>query len=239
MEPLMKDIEIINKIPHGKQDIIYKSGSLAEGLGNDRSDIDIFIITDNCPDTHQFTLSDDGEVIIDVEYWSFSDVENYIAKINSINFQDIQTSLPYVSPDILKFLNNLLVGTALHNKNQYCTIVKAINKSQLSNYIQRLRINQYDNLYEDIVGSIDEGDLDTAFMNSIILSNLSIDALLAFKGNTNPNGKWRVKLLNRFGLINERTNYLSLLLNINTIDMQVIKNIIDFSESIIQNQMRK
>lgn len=187
IKKIQKEIDIdnlYNKLSPNENDILFISGSLIEGqnnicsdgMGNKRSDIDVFILTDRVA---QFNNNDydenyckttflelDGEQF-DVEIYRISDLIYFWECLNEINFNDSETDnvrtmnlLKIERTAIKKYMSlthRLLNGICIHNNQQYEEIKKKINMENYYVYNIRTYVNIIDLCYDDVLGYLEEG----------------------------------------------------------------------------------
>ncbi|HYX72413.1 MAG TPA: hypothetical protein VE732_06555 [Nitrososphaera sp.] len=183
-------------------EIIYFTGSLVEGLGNFKSDIDIYLISDRdfndrltCDSIIIITLA---TCFIDVEILSFDQVNKLVERLNkfpSNEERDQRTTLAFTLPE-LKFLHNLRIAQPLFGEASFFELTSKVNKEALSRILFDRSIVSADSLQIDILGLIEDGDsLSARYLLGHYLGHLC-SAFLSALGDTNPAEKWRVRKLN-------------------------------------------
>ncbi|AUS11636.1 nucleotidyltransferase domain-containing protein [Bacillus stercoris] len=207
--------EILKLIPcSDKIDYIYLAGSIMEGFGNDASDIDVFVISEN-PDrlayeptnfTREVNIQV-GESFIknividsiryDFEYYRSSSFTSLIEKLNNLNF-NTENYIPRFTADEIDLLHRLKFAEPLLNKSAFNTILNNINFENLNNYLVITNIESYDGHLEDLQGALSCSDFGTSFVLLKLLLKYSLNAYLAKYGETNPGEKWLFRKLSRY-----------------------------------------
>lgn len=188
---------------------VYICGSTAEGFGNSKSDIDIYVIGTELPDLHNA----DGRVIdcgtykinnqiigsarIDIEYWTFREVKRLQKVLEDYKIGGDKLKL---NEEEIDFLHRLKFAIPLFGQELFHEMRASTRFDQFDRGLVISHINIYSGLVEDIDGCMADGDLYTALTASRLLLDRAIDAFLASRGETNARPKWRMrKLLRAFG----------------------------------------
>jgi len=186
------------------RELIYLTGSLVEGSGNFRSDIDIYLISDR-DFSERFTCA--SVIIIpfatcpvDVEVLSFARVNELIDRLQKFpsgEERDPREALAFSLPEI-KFLHNLLIAKPLFSEKAFLDLVGGVDKRNLSRIIFDRSTVGVSSVYIDILGLIEDADyLSARYLLNQLLGYLG-SAFLAALGNTNPAEKWMVRKLSEF-----------------------------------------
>jgi len=181
-------------------EVLYLSGSLAEGLGNTKSDLDAFLITDRTLDlpTHGTIIIVPFEAcIIDLELWSTSKAANAITLLQACPHaeeRDPRLSLRFRHGD-LAFLHRLLVGYPLTENHAFRSLQSRVDSRAVSRIIFDQSSAVIAGLVTDIAGLLQAADHDAAAVLAQRLLGFILDAVLAVQGNTNPSQKWRFQKL--------------------------------------------
>lgn len=199
-----KDILDLLKIDKG--DLVFISGSLVEGTGNNRSDLDIFVIQKD-PDPNleidyafenaKVNFGKIGKLNCDIEYWLFDDVNYIFSQLQKIDFENnnVRTSnrleLRGVSFTYLtSFIHRILVGECIKNEREFDLLMKDCAKEKYYKLMRLFWINSIDNKYEDIMGNFEIGEIKTAIIlaKQALLESL---AIIVFSNNTSVDrNKW-------------------------------------------------
>ena len=180
-------------------DALFVCGSVVEGLGNEKSDLDLFLITSrkNIP----FTSLNDvlliiGRCAVDVCVVQHSAVEELVKKFND------WASLPREPRNTIAFtdeerklLHRLRSGLALYGRERFEQIRDQIKFIDLARH--RLDTAQHfaSNLQVDLAGLRSAGDQYSLLFCAQELLGHTVDALLAAHKYTNPHWKWRIRQL--------------------------------------------
>lgn len=170
-------------------DIVYFGGSLIEskvnkfskGIGNYRSDLDLFIIREsiNFKDTSATYSSDEkktsffklGKINVDVEIYDKDFVLELTENINSIVFSlDSRIKNSFVFPGnttnygLNSFLNRLMNSLCIQNEQAYLDVKKNINIAKWQEFQKNYLINSIENTLEDAVGNLEENKYEIAVL---------------------------------------------------------------------------
>jgi len=185
-----------------KTDVVYISGSLIEGYGNSSSDVDIFVISDVEPigeniikkDKFTIDIRFEGKRRVDFEYWRPQYVDEIAQKLKKITpGKDFVAEK--LSPVEELFIHRIKIGQVIQNKLDFEKLKNKFDLNLFSRYLLQQSIHRIDGAIEDLVGLLDDGDLDTAIFRAVSIVGLSVDAWCFYRGRTNPLEKWRVKKL--------------------------------------------
>lgn len=170
---------IIDNLNISDEDTVFISGSLVEGIGNENSDIDIFIITNRELPTASSIDYEDNFVVnkfdvidgfqCDIEIWEEKFLTRIIEKLEIIDLEDINTrtfntlkELDKPFFDIMSLLHRIKVGYPIHNSNKFYEFKESIQWDTYFSLLQRMHTNLIDNQYEDIIGNYKAGNYTTA-----------------------------------------------------------------------------
>lgn len=234
------------------QSIVYFAGSLMEGFGNSKSDIDIYVIcdeipiikvADNIPQSLLLTKQNLVRNVIhegirlDFEYWTWSEFNKAILKLNRLNFKTNEY-IERISEDEFDLLHRLKFGEPIVNSDRFKQVYTGIEFDNLGHYRVAVENESYQGLLEDLQGAFLSKDYGSAFFLSRLFLDRTMTSFLAANGETNPNSKWLYRKALRY---QERTgdfqlleNYLHLqskAYNEETIN-EIIKEIISYGQSL-------
>ncbi|MDF9857296.1 putative nucleotidyltransferase [Paenibacillus sp. PastF-1] len=195
--------------------IIYLAGSLLEGFGNLRSDIDVYVL---CKDEELETLRSamaaiDGSFLLtaeciirnitiresrfDIEYWSRSKFTDLVGKISNLDF-NTSDYIDRLSKEEFDVLHRLKYGKPLHNKQQFIELYQSVNFENLKYYKIVTQSEIYTGIVEDVQGAYLSKDFGSAFFMARNLIDIVMTGYLAGKGETNPGNKWLFRKLIRY-----------------------------------------
>lgn len=193
--------ELCSLVKPASHEVLFLSGSLFDGLGNTRSDLDLFLITD---DSHRLLQSErtiDQNVVIgnkryDLSIFSVSLVDETACILSQLEFLDPDFYVPrQLHPQVSNYeictmIHRLRIGASIFNHELFAKILERFPFETYRQWLMRIKLNEYDGLYEDIVGSIESEDLLTA--EELIQQQLSIvcQLLILSSGETFDRDKW-------------------------------------------------
>lgn len=184
-------------------DVVYVSGSLVEGLGNQASDIDVFVVGKVTPKgenvvsvegTTPVSVHFHGKRRVDFEFWQEAPV---VALANRINALRPNVDAAWFSTKELEFVHRLRLGLPVAGTSGFERYKNMFDFEKLAGGLARRAIGVIDDVLEDLYGMLDDGDLDVGLLRSRDLLDACCDAYLHHRGSTNTKPKWRSKLLAR------------------------------------------
>ncbi|WP_223624654.1 hypothetical protein [Microbacterium sp. EST19A] len=189
--------------------MVFLSGSLVEGFGNAKSDIDVVAI--GARDTSLELPSPwvplgPGKVLIrtldgrrvDIEFIPVDVLESAIDKLDS-DSSDRHPATRALSSELLSALHSLHIGIPLNRLDQFHELRSAVPWATLNSAMSDVAAYMCRATGEDAAGAILAGDAYSAMISSKISLGYSIDMLTARLGHTNPKPKWRARKLQALG----------------------------------------
>jgi predicted nucleotidyltransferase len=212
IENLGKDIcfENITRVAAYKEDdVIYISGSVIEGIGNKRSDLDVFVLSKDLQQIDsseivydfnkfksQFILSDNGINCV-IEYRPMDVLESIIEQVNRITLEDdtVRTLNEvkvqgYNLLELASIAHRFIVGIPIYNKEKYDKLRAEFDLKKFCRLMVRHYINSADNSYEDVLGNLEGNRPETALLAS---RNMLYDIMQGYIfswGTTIDRSKW-------------------------------------------------
>lgn len=174
-------------------DIVFASGSLIEGLGNKRSDLDVYVLTSkNTSDISQLVNKplDNFNEFVDLNWKSVSWVEDAICLLENIEFKEPR-SFRVLSPAHRDFLHRFRVGVPIKNGERFNKLKERINLNKLSYAKFNIAITEIDSSQIDLMGFLEENDLESSNVKIHDLLMHLIDAYLALHLETSFSQKWK------------------------------------------------
>lgn len=200
-------------LPEQKINTIFIAGSLMEGFGNSKSDIDVFILTNGLIDVNFF----DKYLENNPDMTGFKKNKNN--NTFNMNYNDMDFDIEvYDLHYILDYIEELIFENATVKDNRYDLFhrlkygepiigieqFKMLKESVPYTNFNFLSAKNFSLYYPirvmDIQGSFLEGAFDTSFHMSLRLLVECIDTILCINGETNPNKKWLIKKIERYSL---------------------------------------
>ena len=213
--------KIIKDLGLEKEALIFLSGSLIEGIGNEYSDLDIFILTSKFKSIK--ILKSDYQNIKNVKtvfrtyFGKKCDMEIYnmeVVKscINILDFNfDIKKRVHSIFSEIpteifLSFIHRLLVGKCINNEKEFENLISKINKDNYFYILKTLFQNELDNKYEDLLGNRGEENIGTC----VLIGNFVVSTLISYYLVKNfisiDRKKWGYLKLKKFSEYNKAAN---------------------------------
>ncbi|EAG9428382.1 hypothetical protein CW829_14785 [Listeria monocytogenes] len=200
----------------------FVAGSLVEGFGNEKSDIDIFVVCQTLPqeesiesfrklypnsnvfyNPEKVTLTFEFKNIdFDIEFHLISVLNKAISKNNIGELR--------ITDSYFDVLHRFKWSEPILKEQNYLKVKKSINYDLFAeSYIRFLSI-AYSIKTTDIMGAYRAKNFQSAFFMAWFLLESCMDAYLSMYGETNPNNKWRVNKIKR---VEAQPNYNGLILS--------------------------
>lgn len=180
-------------------DVLFISGSLVEGLGNDRSDLDLFLITSRTD--IQFTSLNDvtvivGDCVVDIRVVQRSAIQGLLERFSGWVGRPRQPRAAFeFAEDERKLLHRLLISRPLFGEAELEGLKANLDPRDLARHKLDWARHMAATIQVDLAGLHSDGDCHSMLLAAQELLGYTIDGLLAAYGNTNPTLKWRVRLL--------------------------------------------
>lgn len=207
---LIENDEIQELMNFSQCQCVYVAGSIMEGFGNEKSDIDLFFIGKGLPTKsiirkiinlfkgYNVFYSKEKIVItakykeidFDLEFHMERDVLEYIDSINKKTAKK--------KDSFIDFIHRLKFAESIYNTPYFDSLYKKIDFNLYNDIFPRSISLFYAIKSTDVEGAYREKDYQTSFFMAWSLLEDCIDSYLALYGETNPNSKWRIKKINRF-----------------------------------------
>lgn len=190
---------------------VYVSGSVVKGWGNDKSDLDIYVITADAieleaPHTATVGLQPPqiptradylGDRRLDVEYWQEGQVDQLLSKLSWDALSIDGAAGEDLSHAEYVFLDRLGYAIPLADQmdaNSWLTLrQKELSESAHRSILIAHHLTAADHRIEDSLGQLEAGDMQSAILSAHRAFRFTIDALLATYGRFSPNEKWRAR----------------------------------------------
>lgn len=193
--------EVVADIPDGA---LALAGSLIEGIGNERSDIDVYLVAAS-PDDGRLSFGDAhvvavGGLVVDIEYVDparLRRLTDTLARFPSAEVRNQRPSAVALTLAEIKILHNLRVARPVKGEDAWRATVRAIDARGLARLIFDFCAVSIDMTQEDAVGFLEAEDPESAVALLRMLRQHLAGALLAAFGETNPAEKWRSLKLRR------------------------------------------
>lgn len=184
LQSLLKD-----DLRHHVRSILFANAT-ADGFANDRSDIDVLLITDD-----NYNKDETWNVAL------FGDKRIDFHSIRSTFLTDTVRRLmsePLNSRNII-YLHRVYSASPIYGAVYWADLIRTMQLAAFRERATWYHFNHVPSLAEDLEGNYLEADRDSALSNSMLLLACALDAFMASVGKTNPRAKWRIKQLRLLG----------------------------------------
>jgi hypothetical protein len=180
-------------------EVLFAAGSIVEGLGDTKSDLDLFLLTSRS----DIALSSlnclallVGDCLIDIRVLLHAELDALLHRFAGWAAQPRQPrhALGFTYEE-RKVLHRLWSGMALHGEDRFTALRQRLKGENLARHKLDCARFMASTFQIDLAGLYGAGDaLSMPFVAQELLGHTA-DALLARYGLTNPNPKWRVRQL--------------------------------------------
>ncbi len=198
--------DVVQRATASSHDIVIWTGSLLEGFGNSTSDIDFYVIVDdvagrpgvfvplsNGRGYRSETIG--GKTRIDLNFIATQTLNDLIAQLTA--FEEYDADRVQLDPEGLEILHRMTFGIQIAGCEE---LTLRPDKQLLSNYIAAVMIERANSYKQDSIGSLLDGDPESAIVSDRMRLRCLIDAFLARNGLTNARfDHWRIKKLAQLG----------------------------------------
>ena len=191
----------------GPDDCVWVSGSTFDGLGHATSDVDVFVATPAIASTTPTTRRHNGFAVhafidartrFDIEYWEFGCLRGLAEKLATVPLDDPDVNLVnWFSKWETEFIHRLFICVPLVNADAVRELRDMFDRTRLARYLYDTALHFYDNSYDDCIGMLEAGQLESAAIQARCVAGYAIDALLAASGSTSAQEKFRPERFKR------------------------------------------
>ncbi|MGW0330836.1 hypothetical protein ACWD0J_02975 [Streptomyces sp. NPDC003011] len=185
---------------------VYAAGSLVRGWGNETSDLDLYVVTDepfpahDAGDFHPVGLVPDRVPVAvptldgrrgDVEYWLTGQYAQLGEKVSWEAYRserDIGATVSQFERDCLVKLGH---AVALDGADWLAEQQRRLRVSAFGRTITAHSLDLADTFAEDALGQLGSGDAESALLTAKLAFGYAADALLAHHGEFGTTAKWR------------------------------------------------
>jgi predicted nucleotidyltransferase len=171
---------------------IFLGGSIAEGLGNPRSDVDVYLIVDSVApfkaEEAKFKSLMLGDRIVAPTFFSTAAVADTCRRV---------VAGESVSAAEIDLLHRIRTGIPLAREEAFMALRSRLPEKELVRLLVRSGETMLANIFADVAGTLEAGDLPTCAFNSRALIDCAMDAYLAMRGDTLAREKWRYRKIER------------------------------------------
>lgn len=207
--------ELLGRSRATDQDVVVLSGTLLEGFGNFYSDLDLYVIgnelpekgpdtpamlvirEDGCVRRVNDTLEDSAGILLDVQYYTFRELETLARSLRTLYLESRQSTQIYrktLHHEDEDLIHKLLTGRLLQDGTGEFDARRIFNPGTFCFLKYRNEVGGYAE-FRDLVGSWTAGDLDTCIYNTRGYLISQVSGMMFLAGNTNPRPKWFVRRL--------------------------------------------
>lgn len=186
---------------------LFAAGSLIRGWGNDKSDLDLYVITD-APWAGERVAEDrvwaqPGTVPVqafyvdrrrwDVEYWLEDQIDQLVAFVSHERFESGACDAAQLSSPELALIQRLdacavVEGQAWIDRRRAQFVGSAVRSAVAAQHLYQLDLRT-----EDATGMLAAGDCASAVLAARMALGFAVDALLASAGEFSRQPKWRAR----------------------------------------------
>jgi hypothetical protein len=191
---------------------VFVGGSIVQGLGNARSDVDVYVVVDEAPhatraDQIQQVRLDPAyvpaEVVDlhqrrwDIEYWRDDQVDQLLAKVDRSHLAERRAAGSELVSAEIRFLNNLAIGDVLAGEQWSAQRREQLRASAFQSMLCATALEEADNFVEDALGNLESGDSLTAALAARRAFELVVDAALMSRGQWGiwKWNKWQARMM--------------------------------------------
>jgi hypothetical protein len=187
---------------------VFASGSLVRGWGNEKSDLDVHVITREpyesmvaerlhvalTPDTLRHERIYVAGVRWDVEYWVQDQLEQLLHKVSWESYEDPGAPWATVSGTEIAMLERLPYAVAAEGDGWLEDVHRRLAGSAHARILTGMSLRQADGFIEDAAGQLESGDLESAVLAARLAFGHTVDAVQASLGQFGSNWpKWRAR----------------------------------------------
>ncbi len=242
----MNNLDLENKIYKLKNhylvtasEFAYIAGSIIEGFGNVKSDIDLFIFYDDDEDAINKIIENEGEETAkysiiksensiiynfildhqryDCEIFKLKTLQNILNKIGVISYHADDFYEGVIPNSILDFMHRLKYAQVIAGEDKFSNICGGIEFDKLAYYEAMLETQRQTGMLEDLEGYLESKDYGSAFFTARIILDSSMSAFLSSIGETNPSKKWLFRKIKRYCDKIQNSAYLDRYLNLQSV----------------------
>lgn len=181
---------------------LFLSGSLVEGLGNHRSDVDAYLVSATGAGEHaafgDVILLELSDIIVDLEVVAPARLDallDRLAAFPSSAPRDPRRAAVAFSPGETKLLHNLRVAEPVRGASRLVDLRSRLDVRALARIGLDLASVMLDAIHVDVLGFIEAGDDASARLQLRAFASQLAAALLAALGDTGLAEKWRTRRL--------------------------------------------
>jgi hypothetical protein len=185
----------------GEHDIIYASGSVADGLGNSASDTDLFIIRPSDSGNSGGRIVVDERAMrdgyrFDTECYNERQVLDVRAEIDTVDTSDV-AAVQAVSLGSIDLYYRTLIGKPFRNHDRFVALRDSLDRDRLAAVLAKWCFYSAASMYDSVASASASGDHVRAARLARPLLARVVDGYLALHDEPYPGFKWRFEKLAR------------------------------------------
>ncbi len=203
LRPSFPTERIAKEIITGPEDVVFFSGSLVEGFGNENSDLDLFLVRydgEATPDPRLVlaTVGVEG-AYVDYEVYNQANMAAVSGGINGTDVSDFR-AVWETSLDRIDFYYRTAVGESAYNPKGLRRLQRDFDRDVAARLLQTWAGLRSVIKLQEARESLDAGYAPQALVAATAAAAYACDSHLASEGEAYPNLKWRYeKIARRFG----------------------------------------
>ena len=207
--------DLLSRSRAAEEDVVVLSGTLLEGFGNLYSDLDLYVIgnelttkgpeapitlvirEDGCVRRVNETLEDSANILLDVQYYTFHELETLARSLRTLYNESRQSTQIYrktLHHEDEDLIHKLLTGTTLQDGTGHFNAGATFDAGSFCFLKYRNEVGGYPE-FRDLIGSWVAGDLDTCLYNTRGYLVSQVSGMMFLAGSTNPRPKWFIRRL--------------------------------------------
>src|SRR5258706_7815736 len=176
----------------GRVECIFLGGSIAEGLGNPRSDVDLYLIVDS---VEPFKA---GEA----KFKSLMLGDRIVAPMffSSVSVADVYRRVAaggVVSAVEIDLLHRIWTGIPLAHEQAFEALRSRLPQKEFARFLVRSGESMLSNIFADVAGTLEARGLPTCAFKSRAFIDWPVDTYLSMRGDTLARGKCRYRKIER------------------------------------------
>jgi predicted nucleotidyltransferase len=183
----------------------WVSGSLAEGLHNASSDLDVFVLVERESESSNRLRQADGSKVyhsnanrIEYAVWTRAKVERLRRRLQDAPLgAGTKLVLEYLTEAEVEFLHRLRIGQPVTGAARFAELRASFDFGRLARYLFENQCIIVDDAFDDAVGMLTAGAARSAALRARYTVECSMSLLLFSRGVTNHKDKHRERLLER------------------------------------------
>jgi hypothetical protein len=194
---------IAREIITAPEDVVFVSGSLVEGFGNENSDLDLFLVR------HEGEVTPDPRLVlstvgfegayVDYEVYNQANMAIIARRINETDVTDFR-AVWETSLDRLDLYYRTAIAEPAHNPDGLRTLQRRFDRDVAARLLQAWAGLRSVVRLQEARESLDGGYAPQALVAAQAAAAYAADSYLASQGEAYPNLKWRYeKIARRFG----------------------------------------